>query len=185
MSINPQSYLAFTAELSKIAFAQALGNFARQGWTQGGPLGKALTVGLPLMQMPGALKDEDPTGQGRSKVERVGDVAGQAAGGMVGMGAASHFTNKLNWQAGLPGSRMARAGRFAGRNVLLGGVLPMAASWAASKALTTPSRMLRKRREEQAQRQQQLGGVQQPSPNPGDGAAQTPIAQEGQQGQMR
>jgi hypothetical protein len=175
MSINPQSFLAFTSELSKLAFASHLGGFLREGWRGGGTFGKVMNVGIPAMQLPGALKQEDQTGQGRSRVERVGDIAGQAVGGMAGMGAATKATQALGWQAGQAGSRMARAGRFMGRNVLLGGVLPMAGGYLASKVLTAPSRIMRQRREQQ----------QQPSPNPGDGAAQTPIAQEGQQGQLR
>ena len=198
MSINPQSYLAFAAELSKIAFLNTLGRAAQEGWKSGGPMGKVLNVGVPLMQLPGALKQEDPTGQGRSRTERVADVAGQGVGGMVGMGAAGLATKRLGWHAPTSGGMFSnmgkalkggvrttasQAGKFMGRNVLLGGVLPMVGGYAASKLLTTPSRMARKRREEQAQ--QQMGSAQQPSPNPGEGAAQTPIAQEGQQGQMR
>ena len=195
MSINRQSFLAFTAEMSKLAF---VGRMLHEGWhgpasaAQGTGLanpmfGKVMTVGMTAMQAPGAVKEEDPTGQGRSRTERIGDLAGQTVGGTVGMGAAGMATRKFGLQAGQGmqaaihgggGKMLAQGGKFLGRNVLQLG-LPMGAAIAAGKIMAAPGRAIfgRKHRPQATD--------DQPSPNPGNGAAQTPIAQEGQQGQMR
>lgn len=219
MSIHPQSFLAFTAELSKIAFqgpapsplrtaaaaapaaaapavrGGMLGRLAHEGW-HGAPgskiptWAKGMQVGMTALQVPGVFKEEDPTGQGRSRAERGVDLAAQTGAGVVGMGAASAATRRLGWQAGKgmkaalsSGTGLRQAGKFIGRNIALQGALPMALSYGASKLLTTPWR--RARQQKQQQMQQEIGGQQPPSPNPGSGAAQTPIAQEGQQGQLR
>jgi hypothetical protein len=188
MSINHQMFLAFAAEMAKTAGAMGtVGNWVRQGWSGGGAgpnrLGKALTVLPAALAMPGALKKEDPTGQGRSRVERLGDVAGQTVGGLAGFGAGQALVNKWGLQpAGGAGMNLAsRAGRSLGRAGVGMGV-GMGASILGQKLFTAPSRMLRKQRLENQRKAQgmQPPNEQQMSPQP-----QSPIAQEGQQGQMR
>lgn len=53
---------------------------------------KGLTVGLTATQVPDALKAEDPSGQGRSRSERLARLAGNTAGGMVTAGALGNKT---------------------------------------------------------------------------------------------
>lgn len=48
------------------------------------PGGKTLTVGFGAATAPEAFKKEDPTGQGRSRSERVGKWVGEQVGGLAG-----------------------------------------------------------------------------------------------------
>lgn len=48
------------------------------------PGNKALTLAGTAMMAPGAFKKEDPTGQGRSRTERIGALAGNTVGGLIG-----------------------------------------------------------------------------------------------------
>ena len=123
MSINRQSFLAFTAEITKTAgLIGTLKHWTREGWhnPMGGgvpqanaapagsfsarhpgwmgsskrwgkiPVGmKSMTVGMTALQLPGALKTEDPSGQGKSRAERVADLGGQTVGGLTAAGAAA------------------------------------------------------------------------------------------------
>lgn len=227
MSINRQSFLAFTAEITKTAgLIGTLKHWTREGWhnPMGGgvpqanaapagsfsarhpgwmgsskrwgkiPVGmKSMTVGMTALQLPGALKTEDPSGQGKSRAERVADLGGQTVGGLTAAGAANAAVKRLNLQAGRgmksalqagAGTALRRGGRFMGRNALVFG-LPMAGALAAGKIMASPFALARKRR--QAQMQAQPAPGDQPSPNPGlhGTPAETPVAQEGQQGQMR
>ncbi len=51
------------------------------------PIGaKSLTVGFTAAQLPGALSQNDPTGQERSRTERVSRLAGETVGGLAGSG---------------------------------------------------------------------------------------------------
>jgi hypothetical protein len=54
------------------------------GLTRHLPVGpKALTVGFTAASLPGALKKEDPSGQGKSRAERLGSLAGSTIGGIA------------------------------------------------------------------------------------------------------
>ena len=49
------------------------------------PVGpKALTVGFAATELPAAVAEEDPTGEGRSRAERIGNFAGNLGGGLIG-----------------------------------------------------------------------------------------------------
>lgn len=48
---------------------------------------KGLTVGFTASQLPDALKEEDPSGQGRSRSERIARLAGNTIGGLATAGA--------------------------------------------------------------------------------------------------
>lgn len=55
------------------------------GLTKHLPVGpKALTVGFGALQAKDALKKEDPSGQGRSRAERLGSTIGGTAAGIAG-----------------------------------------------------------------------------------------------------
>jgi hypothetical protein len=54
------------------------------GTTKYLPVGpKALTVGFTGLALPGAIKKEDPTGEGKSRLERVGSLAGGTVAGLA------------------------------------------------------------------------------------------------------
>lgn len=54
------------------------------GTTKYLPVGpKAMTVGFTGMALPGAVSKEDPTGEGRSRAERVGSLAGGTVAGLA------------------------------------------------------------------------------------------------------
>ena len=56
------------------------------GLTKHLPVGnKSLTVGFGALQAKDAIKKEDPTGQGRSRAERMGSLVGGTAAGLAGM----------------------------------------------------------------------------------------------------
>lgn len=64
-------------------FDRVTGSGSRTGW-----FGlKGITAGLTATQLPDALKAEDPSGQGRSRGERLARLAGNTAGGLAGAGA--------------------------------------------------------------------------------------------------
>ncbi len=67
--------------------ANHLGGLAAQG---GHAPGSKFFQGVGLIgaatQIPGALKKDDPTGQNRSRTERVLGIAGDTVGGLIGMG---------------------------------------------------------------------------------------------------
>lgn len=67
----------------------------KRGWQQGGGFGKVMT-GLGVgMSLPGALAKEDPSGQGKSRPERLAEVGGATAGGLIGGGAMSNLGNMI------------------------------------------------------------------------------------------
>ncbi len=53
---------------------------------------KGLTVGLTASQLPDAMKAEDPSGQGRSRSERLARLAGNTAGGIATSGVLANKT---------------------------------------------------------------------------------------------
>lgn len=72
-----------------------LGDSLKRGWQQGGGFGKAMTgVGVGL-SLPGALAEQDPSGQGKSRPERLAEVGGATMGGLVGGGAMSNLGNMI------------------------------------------------------------------------------------------
>jgi hypothetical protein len=159
--MNATTYRAFSEEMVKIAIIGAIGkgfkSALQAGWKDTGnwmgsgkytsklPIGgKSITVGLAAAGVPGALKKEDPTGEGRSRMERGLDLAGNVAGGVVGMGAGRLLGGRLA-AAGKLGPKM--TGLLGGAGSVVGGI---GASLIAPKVLTAPSRMLRERRQAQA-----------------------------------
>jgi hypothetical protein len=57
----------------------------KHGWTADNTLGRAMTVGGAALDLHSAAKREDPNGQGRSRLERIGAGIGNTAGGLIGM----------------------------------------------------------------------------------------------------
>lgn len=61
-----------------------------QKWAKGKGVGKylpgnkALTLASTAMMAPSAFKKEDPSGQGKSRTERIGALAGNTVGGLIG-----------------------------------------------------------------------------------------------------
>lgn len=114
MSLNTNTYAAFSDELTKIAGAKSsigktLGGFVRKGWddlggvpTRGGgwlgkqdtwrrnlPIGgKSMAVGLTGAMIPSAISKKDPLGRDRSRTERSVDLGGDIGGSLLGVGAA-------------------------------------------------------------------------------------------------
>lgn len=87
------------APMGPAPYAGGVKNFVREsasrGWNTGGGLGKAL-VGLGVgYSLPGALSEEDPSGQGRSRLERVGEMAGNVGGGIIGSGMGENIGNMI------------------------------------------------------------------------------------------
>lgn len=66
-----------------------LGNAAEHAMTLGGATkylpvgGKSMTVGMGALGIPGAVAKEDPSGQGRSRAERLGGLAAGTAAGVA------------------------------------------------------------------------------------------------------
>ena len=79
-----------------------------------------LTVGFTGLALPGALSSEDPMGEGRSRAERLGGLAGNTvgglAGGTLGTSLAKKFTSAVGPRAGI-------AGKVLGALPTIGGVL--------------------------------------------------------------
>lgn len=66
-----------------------------RGWNTGGGLAKGLT-GLQIgASLPGALSKEDPTGQGRSRPERVAELGGSTVGMLAGTGMGANLGNMI------------------------------------------------------------------------------------------
>lgn len=139
MIYGPSVYRALADEVEKIAMAgpgmgvmgraaHHLKNYVNTGWdAQGSRLWKGIGVGLTALQIPGALGAWDPTGQERTRTERLLDLAGGTVGGFAGAGfAAKHLPTK-----GVTGflAPMVAGG--------LGATL-------GSKMLTAPSRLVRR-----------------------------------------
>jgi hypothetical protein len=203
MSINRLTFLGFVSEMSKTAVLRQLGRWTAQGATAGGPVGMVMGAGLPLaLQGPAAFSAQDPTGQERSRFERVTDLGANVVGGMTGAGAAMAATKRLrinpvgqggilaNMGAALkagPGAVIGRTAKFIPRNLLMMGI-PTAAGMGLAHLATAPSRAARLKRVIQRQREMgtqdnEAGGAV--SPGLHGASAASPIAQEGQQGQMR
>lgn len=53
-------------------------------WAPGNRLNSAMFVGGTALGVPGVVKKEDPTGEGRSRLRRAATFAGETAGGLVG-----------------------------------------------------------------------------------------------------
>ena len=69
----------------------------RAGWSgvkpgEVGGWGKALSLIGPTLSLPGALAEEDPTGQGRSRAERMVGLGGNFAASMALGGGLAHAT---------------------------------------------------------------------------------------------
>jgi hypothetical protein len=138
-ALSPITIAAFADELEKIAgfqqnvgnaivhTAKGAGNLVQKGWHESGnwwgmgqgriarmlPGGKALTVGGSAMMLPGAVAKEDPTGQGRTRTERLAGLAGGTVAGLAG-GASPNLAKSLigGTAAGIGGEYIAgRAAR--------------------------------------------------------------------------
>lgn len=134
MNFERAVYIGFSDEMEKIALgapgmgvlgraAHHLKNYATTGWdTQGSRLWKGIGVGMTALQLPGVLKSEDPSGQGRSRFERGLSLAGDTAGGFIGAGvAAKHFPNS-KWIAPIAAGT---AGSMLGSKVISGPLASM------------------------------------------------------------
>lgn len=104
--MNVITLTSFIDEMEKIAAlirpsvvaegAQAAKNLIREGWQAGRWMGagkytkylpvgeKSLTLGSAAALAPSALRKEDPSGSGRSRLERVGALAGGTLAGIAG-----------------------------------------------------------------------------------------------------
>lgn len=155
MSIDPQTYEAFTDELEKIALMGTLGragksigrgakNLLREGWNEGGWMGKgkitknlpvgmkSQTVGFTALGVPTVMSKRDPIGKSRTRGERGAELTGYTAGGLMGSGAAMKLAPKIT------GGRLAGLARGATR---LGA--PIVGGIAAARLLTSPWRKSR------------------------------------------
>ncbi len=64
-------------------------------FTKNLPIGdKSITTAITAAALPGALKKEDPMGEGRSRLERLSGLAGSTLGGFAGSGAMSSLPMK-------------------------------------------------------------------------------------------
>ena len=96
-----------------------------KSWRRNLPIGgKSLGVGITAAMVPGALRQQDSLGKGRSRTERVSSLTGETMGGLMGAGAA----------LSLPGKRFGLLRSIGGA---IGG------SILGSAAVTTPWRMSR------------------------------------------
>jgi hypothetical protein len=108
--MNTVTVRAFCDELIQIKVAsfgrdigtigQAGSKLLRAGWsgTKADPIGgwgKALTMVGPTLSLPGALAEEDPSGQGRSRAERMVGLGGNVAASMMLGGGLAHATAPL------------------------------------------------------------------------------------------
>ena len=122
--MSPITFSAFADELVKIAgFQQNVGNaivhtakgagkLLHQGWTSGGTFGKVTTLAGTGLMLPGAVSKEDPTGQGRTRTERMAGLAGGTLGGLAGGASPSFLKSMVGGLAGGVGGEMI-AGRAA------------------------------------------------------------------------
>ncbi len=89
---NPKtaSLVGFLDEFQKIANilgtgAKYLSNSVGRGFNEGGLLGQALTVAGTGLGIKSEIdSNQDPTGQGRGRAERLTGLAGETAGGLAG-----------------------------------------------------------------------------------------------------
>ncbi len=87
---NTTSLAAFLDEFQKIANllgtgAKYMGNAVGRGFNEGGLLGQALTVAGTGLGIKSELdSNNDPTGQGRGRAERLTGLAGETVGGLAG-----------------------------------------------------------------------------------------------------
>lgn len=102
--MTPMIYESFGDELTKIAVfktvARGFGKALKTGWagTKADPttkVGKGLTLLGAGLSVPVAMTKDDMTGQGRSRVERTLDAAGNTVGGLAGAGAGLLAHDKL------------------------------------------------------------------------------------------
>jgi hypothetical protein len=79
--------------------------------------GAPATVGFAALDAHAAMKKEDPTGQGRSRLERAGTAAGSLAGGMIGL--PHGFTGGIvgSTIGGAVGKRVGQVGNFANKKL--------------------------------------------------------------------
>lgn len=111
MNLDGATLFGFRDELEKIAGLEGLGNALRSvpghlgtalkagwnesgGWMGAGKLtsklpvgGKSLAVLGTAAQLPGALSKEDPSGQSRTRAERLTGLTGNILGGLAATGA--------------------------------------------------------------------------------------------------
>lgn len=114
------------------------------------PVGdKSFATGVAALGAPSALAKEDPSGQGRSRTERVSGLVGSTLGGFAGAGALGSLSYKGNPVKALPVARS-----------LVGAV---GGSILGERMATAPSRYARTRAEmpvlSEEQRAQLLGQV--------------------------
>lgn len=161
--MNPFMMASFRDELTKIAFGGAVGNAIKDSWTSDSTFGKTLNVAGTALALPGVLRKEDATGQGRSRIERGSELVGGTLGGMAGNTFATKATNALTknmtgkWGKGALGMGLTLAGGIAG-------------SVGGSKLLSAPMAHFRKARQarqefaQQHAQQPQHQQVQHPHP---------------------
>lgn len=132
--------------------------------------GKALTLAGPALAMPGALAKEDPTGQGRSRAERMTGLAGNTAASLAFGGAVSKATAGIKnpW---LSGAANVGAGLLAGDRVSHAAENIATAPWQAARKLR--DRKLRTTQADFAPKADESFRTQSP--------AQSPPAMEGRQ----
>jgi hypothetical protein len=112
---------------------------------KGLPVGTKSMMALTTASMlPGAIQKEDPSGQGRSRAERMAGLVGSTAGGLFGVGA------------------LLRSGKVGpmGSN-FIGGI---GGSMLGEKIFTAPWRHRRQRQQMMAAQQQQMQPQQVPQP---------------------
>lgn len=131
---------------------------------------QALTLAGPALAMPGALAKEDPTGQGRSRAERLTGLAGNTAASLAFGGAVSKATAGIKnpW---LSGAANVGAGMLAGDRVSHAAESVATAPWQAARKLQ--SRKLRTTQADFAPKADESFRTQSP--------AQSPPAMEGRQ----
>jgi len=120
---------------------------SNKGWKSRIPLGgKSVTLAMTGMQLPGVLSAQDPTGEGRSRVERGLSLAGQTAGGLMASGA---FAKPL--------SALASKGRLGVAAALAGSMATgLGGSLLGHKILTAPFSHARKSMAKQMMYQQAM-----------------------------
>ncbi len=141
--------LSLFNELEKIALAnpgmgimgraaEHVGGLVRQGWhSQGSNFWKGVAALGTSAQLPGALREDDASGQNRSRTERVMGLAGDTLGGLAGMGVGARH---------LPTSGM--------KGFLAQGVAATAGSVLGQKAATLPFAIARHSQQTQQLRAQ-------------------------------
>lgn len=59
-------------------------NSVKDGWKRQGGFGQAFTAGSAALQAPGVIAENDPKGEGRSRIERGATLGAGIAGGLAG-----------------------------------------------------------------------------------------------------